>query len=123
MLGKTLSRFVCAVSVCFFLAAQLAVAQERFSQLIEDLPLAPGLVERTDQSIVFDKPSGRLIELMAVSDQADPAMIYRFYERSLPPLGWQRKSDNIFSRQGERLKISAEQADKQTVVIFALSPE
>lgn len=118
---RTLSAIL--MLVCFLAVGGLAFAQERFSQVIEDLPLAPSLHERLEQSIVFDKPSGRVIEVTAIAAAGSPSGIYNFYAQSLPPLGWSQEGQNIFSRQGERLKISAEQMDSGVVVIFALSPK
>lgn len=100
----------------------VATAQERFSTMIEDLPLPALLIEDTDNSVLFDKPSGRFVELEAFTQSMSALEIYTFYERSLPALGWQKIDTKNYQRDKENLKIHIEQKDKTQRVIFTLTP-
>ena len=53
---------------------------------IEDVPLMAGLVDRPDAALVFDKPSGRIVEAYATS-ASSRAEVVAFYAETLPELG------------------------------------
>ena len=50
------------ISGFILLASLPAVAASSYSTIIEDLPLMPGMVEKTDDAVIFDKPGGRIVE-------------------------------------------------------------
>src|SRR5690606_33126736 len=58
-----------------------------FLQGIEDVPLMPGLLEMPEESIIFDKPGGRIMESTAVTETLNAGSIRAFYEATLPQLG------------------------------------
>lgn len=103
---------------------------------IADLPLAPGLTEQADRGLTFDKPDGRIIEAMAAGDVAPEAVI-RFYQETLPALGWRligpKEAGSTafrFAREGERLTLTVvtrylEPGDQEQVteLQIELSPE
>lgn len=109
-------------------APQAARAQEpAFAAGIEDLPLMPGLAQVAEAGVVFDKPSGRIVESYA-EGAATRAEVEAFYRRTLPQLGWRavdREGDAGpgFLREGERLVISFLGRDGDLVVRFTLQPE
>lgn len=70
----------------------------------EDIPLMPGLEEDIDAGTTFDTPAGRLLEAYAVGAMT-PEQVLRFYTESMPQLGWKRKGENTFFREGEMLTI------------------
>jgi hypothetical protein len=80
----------------------------QFFTSIQDMPLMPGLVELTDQTVMFDKPEGRIIESVAEIESASQPEISRYYETALPQLGWSRVAADSYVREGESLKISFE---------------
>lgn len=97
-------------------------AQDGFIAGVEDLPLMPGLSEIADAGLVFDKPSGRIVEAFAegaVSRQAVEA----FYDSTLPQLGWSPQSNRTFQREGERLHIKVREGAEGVTVEYRLSPE
>lgn len=105
------------------LIAGLAKADEAvFVSGFEDLPLMPGLVEDSDQSMNFDTPSGRIIEAVA-SGSVSESDVMAFYEATLPELGWRRVGEGRFSREGEMLRLEFLEDGKGVVVRFASSPE
>ena len=97
-------------------------AQDGFIAGVEDLPLMPGLSEIADAGLVFDKPSGRIVEAFAegaVSRQA----VESFYDSTLPQLGWNPQPDRTFQREGERLLIKVREGAEGVTVEYRLSPE
>lgn len=100
-----------------------ATAQDGgFVSEIPDLPLMPGLVELADAGVVFDKPSGRIVEAYAQGPVA-PGEIFAFYRQSLPQLGWQPVGERGFAREGERLTIEVIDPEAPLTLRFSLRPE
>jgi len=82
----------------------------------------PGLREITEAGMVFDKPSGRIVEAFAegpVSRQA----VAEFYDSTLPQLGWRAGPDLSFSREGEQLVIEVREEGTGVTVQYTLSPQ
>ena len=102
--------------------AALAGESSAFIAGVEDLPLMPGLAEVSGAGMVFDKPSGRIVEAYAKGPvkRADVAL---FYLETLPHLGWQAKAESIFAREGEQLQLIYLGSDGDLVVRFVLQPE
>ena len=87
----------------FGVFAQPALAQPFFNA-VEDLPLAPGLVQTLDQDIFFESLSGRIVTVFARG--GDGVTVYQeFYKKALTPLGWALQADGTYSRDNEVLKI------------------
>ncbi len=88
---------------------------------VEDLPLMPGLREMPEATLIFDKPVGRLVQAMA-KGKSDPATLWRFYDETLPQLGWRRVATGHFVRDGEGLRITVEKNGPTLTVRFAIAP-
>ena len=94
----------------------------RFANVIEDLPLMPGLQLVEDEDVLFVTPhSGRIAETNAVGT-VDIDDVYLFYRRSLPHLGWKLVDARTYVREGERLRIDAHANSKITTVRFTVKP-
>ncbi len=94
---------------------------------IEDLPLMPGLAETSDGTLVFDTPSGRIVDAYA-SGNLRAATVLDFYGATLPQLGWRRLGPGRFGREDEVLRLEFPQVDSggrttDLVVRFTLRPE
>ncbi|RMD64712.1 MAG: hypothetical protein D6826_01780 [Alphaproteobacteria bacterium] len=89
---------------------------------IDDLPLMPGLAEVAGAGIVFDKPSGRIVETYAQGALAR-AEVAAFYAATLPQLGWRPRGGDVYTREGERLSLVFLGVDGDLVVRFTLEPE
>jgi hypothetical protein len=78
-----------AIFVTLPIAVQEGAAQEgkEFIAGIEDLPVMPGLAEIADAGLIFDKPSGRIVEAYAQGEVGEQAVL-DFYQETLPQLGW-----------------------------------
>jgi hypothetical protein len=89
---------------------------------IDDLPLMQGLAEVPEAGVVFDKPSGRIVEAYAEGAVAR-AGVAAFYARTLPQLGWEARGGAQFVREGERLQLDYLGTDGELIVRFTLQPE
>ena len=109
------------------LLAAIAAAPSRaqdggYVTQVEDLPLMPGLNEIADAGLVFDVPSGRIVEAYAQGPVARQAVL-AFYRKALPPLGWRTAGGTAFRREGESLKLDFLDGGGALIVRFTLTPE
>ena len=92
---------------------------------LPDFPLMPGLQEQPESSVVFDKPSGRIVEA-TLSGEVLPAEVRDYYSAALPPLGWQilSQADDslVYRREEERLVLMIASEGGRTLVRLALEP-
>lgn len=88
---------------------------------IEDLPLMRGLEEAPEAGVRFDKPAGRIVEVFAFGAVQRQA-VRTFYRRALPQLGWRRKAQDRYTREGELLEIDYLGADGELTVRYTLQP-
>jgi hypothetical protein len=96
-----------------------------FLSVIDDVPLMPGLTERSDAAVVFDKPEGRIVETEATG-RLQRAEVLKFYAASLPQLGWRARSEGRFLRDKEELALSFAPSSANggaLTVRFTLSPD
>lgn len=119
------------LSYIFFVAAlasaPASAAPAQYLSAAPDIPLAEGLQELTDGTLVFDKPQGRILQMTAAQAAGASAQTARqFYRASLPNLGWAMRKSNpqdsnilTFTRKGETLQLTFS-AD---LVIFDLTPQ
>ncbi|NQW01869.1 MAG: hypothetical protein HQ483_19345 [Rhodospirillales bacterium] len=101
--------------------------QPVFLSAIEDLPVMPGLVEKTDSALSFETASGRIVEI-AVSGPVTATAVADYYRRTLPQLGWTllSASASAFAREQEVLVIDIFEADPAVGIVevhFRLSPK
>ena len=89
---------------------------------VADLPLMPGLAEVKGAGLVFDKPSGRIVETYA-QGFVERAAVLAFYRRSLPPLGWEETGEASYRREGESLSFDFVSDADPLVLRFSLRPE
>lgn len=90
-----------------FLAAAVgsaAWAEDRFVTGVDDLPLMTGLSPMAGQGVVFDAPSGRIVEAWA-EGAVSRAAVLSFYGSTLPQLGWTASAPDLFRRNGETLRL------------------
>lgn len=98
------------------------VQEPKFFEVLSDVPLMPGLYEIPDESVVFDKPGGRIAESTAAARDLSGEEIRFFYGQALSQMGWTRASGDSFVRQDEVLILRIEQRDGYTVARFSVSP-
>ncbi len=108
--------------ICAFTTGACAIGNPQFFASIPDMPLMDGLTELTDQTVVFDKPQGRIIESVALSDGQAPDSVLEFYNETLPQLGWARIADLSFRRENEVLKMSVESNEGKNFLRVNIAP-
>jgi len=93
-----------------------------FFNAIDDLPVMRGLREVVDAVATFDTPGGRIVEVYAEGEKVTRAEVFRFYEQTLPHLGWVRSKLGQYRREGEKLRIDF--VGKQPLTVrMTLAPE
>jgi len=115
MLRPLFALFMLALAPLF-----AAAATGNFLAELEDLPLAPGLVEAPG-GLLFDTAGGRIVEAHA-SGEIAADQVRQFYEQSLRQLGWQSLGPLQFRRDNEILKITLEEKRPTLTVHFNLAP-
>jgi hypothetical protein len=119
---------IIALSLTLTLAALPAVPGARadghgaYLAAVTDLPLMPGLAEVPEAGVVFDQPSGRIVEAYA-QGAVSRAAVAAFYLGTLPNLGWRAKAEALFQREGEELRLEISGDDGALVVRFTLQPK
>ena len=123
-----------ALGLALILIATPLSATE-YLKAVEDLPLAPGLVEDRSGTTVFDKPAGRIVEARASGRRiSSGAVVATFYGETLPQLGWEPQftegKDEIkgttelrFTRSRELLSLVIAETRGGGVVRFAIAPQ
>ncbi len=109
-----------SLALAGLLWAGAAAAQDFFAS-VDDLPLMAGLAEIPEAALMYDKPGGRIAEVMARGPVSRDA-VKRFYAQSLPQLGWQVTNEG-FERDGEMLTITYQTDQSDTVVRLRLNPK
>ncbi len=112
---------VIIVSLLALLATVLPAGAQVFFELLEDVPVMPALSPVADAGIVFDAPSGRIVEAYAIG-ATDRRSVLDFYRATLPQLGWRTDAGNVFMRESEALKIDFFGPDGEITVRFTVAP-
>ncbi|MDF1750207.1 MAG: hypothetical protein P1V34_15160 [Alphaproteobacteria bacterium] len=99
-----------------------AATAQTFIEGSEDLPLAPMLTPVADGSVIFDSPSGRIVEAIAYGSTSRE-VVKEFYAKTLPELGWKSLDSTHYHREEERLVIDFFGNDGALNVRFTLVPE
>ena len=92
--------------VAFIALSTPTVAQQKasFLSVLPEMPLMPGLVEVPDTKVIFDGPSGRIVEIIVIGN-VELDKINTFYATALPQLGWVLLSNGDYNRGSEILRI------------------
>ena len=87
-------------------------ANAAFVEGLEDVPLPNDLTQIENASLSFGNEEIRLIENYLTSSSLNFVQVCRFYEETLPQIGWKKtkKGDGkiVFERDGEILEIGKE---------------
>lgn len=102
------------------LATPALAADPGFLAEIDDLPLAPGLVE-VPGGTLFDAPQGRIVEANATGTMLE-VELRTFYDETLPQLGWKRTGTDEYRRDKEALHFEITTAGMQINIHFSLTP-
>lgn len=111
-----------AIATAAALVAPPAGAGDVFLSRLEDLPLAPGLSEDSAAGLSFDSAGGRIVEAYARGDLTEDQVL-RFYQETLPQLGWTADNERQYRRGGERLRLELTRSGQKLTVHYSLSPQ
>ncbi len=94
-----------------------------FSNSIEDLPIMTGLEILEDKDVLLLFGSDRIAQT-TLKGKVDIDNVYYFYRRALPELGWRKINSKTYERNGERLIMNPNSANKEgmTYVRFSVEP-
>lgn len=92
-----------------------------FFTTVTDLPLMAGLHELTDEALFYDKPEGRIVEVVA-RGAALARDVVAFYADTLPQLGWSSVGEG-YERDAERLVISYQKTGRDLIVRISINPK
>lgn len=99
-----------------------AAETARFFNALPDVPLMEGLTELGDQTVVFDKPEGRIVESVAFMGAQNSAKVMQYYQDALPQLGWVRIGEHIYQREQEFLTVVAEAGQGGNFLRLRIAP-
>lgn len=100
----------------------IQTSEPRFTKVIEDLPLMPGLDLVPQEDMIFLTHTGRIAATTA-EGLVDVDQVYYFYASSLPQLGWKKVDARNYIRNNEHLRLDAKADGKVTRVKFSVTPE
>lgn len=109
-------------SAVIIIALQAHAYADGFVPGIEDLPLAPGLTASSETAVVFDTPSGRIVDALAEGIGSIEG-VGRFYRETLPQLGWHHHTRYRYSRGSEILELNFQARDVHRLTVkYSLKP-
>lgn len=90
-----------------------------FVEGLEDVPLPENVTQIENGSLSFDNEEIRFFESYLSAEKQKFENIIKFYNDTLPQLGWQKNNSNkqkiLFERDGESLEITKE-SDKPLIL-------
>jgi len=109
--------------ITFYFQPNIVYSQSTFISMLNDVPLMSGLKIQKQTALIFDTPSGRIVEVAAVG-KIPLSTVREFYADTLPQLGWKDVGKNIFSRDKEILSINLSIIEnRNTQIRFSITPE
>jgi hypothetical protein len=97
------------------------MALAAFFAAVEDMPIMPGLTEAPEASTLFDKPEGRIVQLVAAG-QVDRERVLAFYAEALPQLGWRRTAEGNWRREEELLRLEVRPRGRDSELRIQIAP-
>ncbi|MEZ5814495.1 MAG: hypothetical protein R3E13_07260 [Alphaproteobacteria bacterium] len=95
----------------------------QFFEQLQDIPLMPGLAERDEDTVFFDKPGGRVVEAVADLEGFSQEAVERYYLLALPQFGWKNAGVNRFNRDGESLELVFEGGGDVQILRILVQPQ
>lgn len=115
--------FALLAAVISISPALAAESSQVYLRYLPDVPLLAGMKELEDQSVLFDKAEGRVIESVVLAGGNDARTVENFYAKTLPALGWEKAAPDRFLRNDEQLIVKWDKVSGEPVVRFAVSPK
>ena len=106
-----------ALLISFILPKMVYSQQSNTISFIDDIPVMETMNVEPEFSFSFDSPSGRIIILIATSDEKEESIV-RFYDEIMPQLGW-IMTDSVYLRGPEKFELLS--SNNQNGIIWRLS--
>ena len=106
-----------ALSIGIILPKMVYSQQSNTISFIDDIPVMETMNVEPEFSFSFDSPSGRIIILIATSDEKEESIV-RFYDEIMPQLGW-IMTDSEYLRGSEKFELLS--SNNQNGIIWRLS--
>ena len=106
-----------ALLISFILPKVVYSQQSNTISFIDDIPVMETMNVEPEFSFSFDSPSGRIIILIATSDEKEESIV-RFYDEIMPQLGW-IMTDSVYLRGPEKFELLS--SNNQNGIIWRLS--
>ena len=87
---------------------------------IDDIPVMETMNVEPDFSFSFDSPSGRIIILIATSDEIKESVV-QFYDEVMPQLGWMIKGSE-YVRGSEKFQLLSSNNEKGIIWRLSITP-
>ena len=97
-------------------------AKQKYLVGTEDVPLYFGFTPTEEGNVSYDSTDGRIIDGSFVSTTEKASDVRKFYEESLPQLGWQKMQYQLYKRDGEILRLNILEKDNKTHLKFSIRP-
>lgn len=98
-------------------------AIQGYFSALPDIPMMSGMDEVEDQTFVFDKAQGKVVETAGFLADSSPKTLEIYYAGVLGQLGWKPLESGVFTRNDERLSVKFEQVGAGALVKFQLAPQ
>lgn len=115
-------RYFFSIAAVFFFVLAGQARGEGFLAGFTDVPLMPQLEAVPETALSFDTPEGSIAEIVATGN-ASPEAVTRFYQETLPQLGWVRVGALSFEREGALLTVTVAAMKESVSVQFKLAPK
>lgn len=121
--------FIICYLVTLSFAASVGVAspsqpqKQAYFKALPDIPLSPSMIEIEDESFVFDKAEGRVIESVGFLSVSNSQKTIQFYQDALARLGWKALNNMAFRRNNEQIILKIEEVPQGMQVRFRLLPQ
>ena len=94
----------------------------RYFDQLREIPVMPALSQDEGEASVFDKPGGRIVHVRATGHNVSVASVRTFYAKTLPALGWQPRSADIYVRGTEKLTLELNRENRKVVLDLHIKP-
>lgn len=132
-----LFRLLCVVVLFTIGGNNFALSEDKINEHWDaglDLPIMDGLTEVPNTRVEFDKPGGKIVEVVYWAEDMPYTSILMFYMKTAPQLGWRPipvpQWPASFIRDGEMLTIGQDHKtsektlkNKGLFVPFSIQPE
>ena len=110
-----------SIKVLILIFLSFKVIAEEFVYGLGDVPIFKDMRSIEDSYILFDKVDGRYL-YSEIKGDYEILEIQEYYKKVLPNLGWKSYKKNSFVRADEILEIQYLMDNKETKVVFTISP-